>query len=125
MSSQTGFLAWLSTAFATHLYLSNNPSLVFHVYIRNMATPATQKALLLPARAGKWYVGEVPVPKPGPQDVLVKIMATALNPADWKFVDSFLSAVIQEYPFISGTDAAGIVEEVGAEVTTLQKGDRM
>ncbi|KAM5539288.1 hypothetical protein V8D89_007161 [Ganoderma adspersum] len=90
-----------------------------------MATPATQKALLLPARAGKWYVGEVSVPKPGPQDVLVKIMATALNPVDWKLVDSFLSSVIQEYPFISGTDAAGIVEEVGAEVTTLQKGDKI
>lgn len=91
-----------------------------------MATIATQKALLLPALGGKWTVGESPVPKPGPQDVLVKIMATALNPVDWKLlVDSFLSSIIQEYPFISGTDGAGIVEEVGAEVTTLKKGDKM
>lgn len=56
----------------------------------------------------------------------MKIMATALNPVDWKLlVDSFLSSIIQEYPFISGTDGAGIVEEVGAEVTTLKKGDKM
>ena len=90
-----------------------------------MATTATQKALFLPSRAGKWYVGEAPVPKPGPQDVLVKVMATALNPIDWKLVDSQYTSIISEFPFISGTDAAGIVEEVGAEVTTLEKGDKM
>ncbi|PIL35339.1 hypothetical protein GSI_02064 [Ganoderma sinense ZZ0214-1] len=90
-----------------------------------MATTATQKALLLPGRAGKWYIGETPIPKPGPQDVLVKVMATALNPIDWKLVDSPYTSIIPEFPFVSGTDAAGIVEEVGAEVTTLKKGDKI
>ena len=91
-----------------------------------MATTTTQKALYLPESGGKWYVGEAPVSKPGPQDVLVKVLATALNPVDWKLVsDPFLTSLIQEYPFISGTDGAGIVEEVGEEVTTLKKGDKM
>lgn len=90
-----------------------------------MTTVETQKALYLPARAGKWYVGEAAIPKPGPQDVLVKIMSTALNPVDWKLVDSPLTSVIPEFPFVSGTDGAGIVEEVGAEVATLQKGDKI
>ena len=84
---------------------------------------ATQKALLLPARAGKWYVGEAPVPTPGPKDVLVKIMATALNPVDWKI--QALGYFASEFPFVSGTDAAGIVEAVGSKVTTLAKGDKM
>ncbi|KAI0707035.1 GroES-like protein [Earliella scabrosa] len=84
-----------------------------------------QKALLLPSRGGQWALGEAPIPVPGPQDVLVKVMSTALNPIDWKLVDSPFSEIIPEYPFISGTDGAGIVEEVGAEVTTLAKGDRV
>ncbi|TFK82430.1 GroES-like protein [Polyporus arcularius HHB13444] len=85
----------------------------------------TQKALYLTARAGQWVVGEAPIPRPGPKDVLVKIISAALNPIDWKLVDSPFSSIIQSYPFISGTDGAGTVEEVGADVTTLAKGDRI
>ncbi len=85
----------------------------------------TQKALYLTARAGQWVVGEAPIPRPGPKDVLVKIISAALNPIDWKLVDSPFSSIIHSYPFISGTDGAGTVEEVGADVTTLAKGDRM
>lgn len=84
---------------------------------------ATQKALLLPAKQGKWELGESPIPKPGPDEVLVKIIATALNPVDWKI--QVLGYFASEFPFISGTDAAGIVEEVGEQVTDRAKGDRM
>ncbi|RPD59731.1 GroES-like protein [Lentinus tigrinus ALCF2SS1-6] len=85
----------------------------------------TQKALYLTARAGQWVVGEAPIPRPGPKDVLVKVVSAALNPIDWKLVDSPFSSIIQSYPFISGTDGAGIVEEAGEDVTTLVKGDKM
>ena len=85
----------------------------------------TQKALYLTARAGQWVVGEAPIPRPGPKDVLVQVMSAALNPIDWKLVDSPASALVPEYPFISGTDGAGIVEEVGAEVKAFAKGDKM
>ncbi|TFK79449.1 GroES-like protein [Polyporus arcularius HHB13444] len=86
---------------------------------------ATQKALYLTARAGQWVVGEAPIPRPGPKDVLVKVISAGLNPLDWKLVDSQFSAFIKSYPFISGTDGAGILEEVGADVTTLVKGDKI
>ncbi|RDX56942.1 GroES-like protein [Lentinus brumalis] len=85
----------------------------------------TQKALYLTARAGQWVVGEAPIPRPSPKDVLVKVVSAALNPVDWKIVDSQFSAFIPSYPFISGSDGAGIVEEVGADVTTLVKGDKI
>ncbi|RPD72419.1 GroES-like protein [Lentinus tigrinus ALCF2SS1-7] len=85
----------------------------------------TQKALYLTARAGQWVVGEAPIPRPGPKDVLVKVVSAALNPIDWKLVDSPFSSIIQSYPFISGTDGAGIVEDVGVDVTTLVKGDKI
>ena len=45
---------------------------------------STQKALVVPEKQGQWKVIDLPIPTPGPKDVLVKIVATALNPVDWK-----------------------------------------
>ncbi|PIL35329.1 hypothetical protein GSI_02054 [Ganoderma sinense ZZ0214-1] len=84
---------------------------------------ATQKALILPEKQGEWKVSEIAVPKPGPKDLLVKVSAAALNPVDWKIKDFGL--FVENYPFISGTDASGIVEEVGSEVTNWTKGDKI
>ena len=84
---------------------------------------ATQKALILPVKQGEWEVTEIPIPKPGPKELLVKVVATALNPIDWKIKE--FGMFIQHYPFISGSDGSGIVEEVGSEVTNWAKGDRM
>ncbi|KAI8972240.1 GroES-like protein [Trametes punicea] len=90
-----------------------------------MATVKTQKALLLPAEGGQYYVGGVPVPRPGPGEILVKVMAAALNPIDWKITIPPDSALIKEYPFITGTDGAGIVVEIGEGVTGVKEGDRI
>ncbi|KAI0326573.1 GroES-like protein [Cubamyces sp. BRFM 1775] len=83
----------------------------------------TQKALFLPAEHGEWQLGDFQIPTPGPKDILVKIMSTALNPIDWKF--QVYGIVAGSYPYVGGTDAAGIVEEVGSEVTDFTKGDRV
>ncbi|KAI0760963.1 GroES-like protein [Trametes elegans] len=88
-----------------------------------MPVPTTQKALVLPEKHGQWQVVDFPVPAPGPKDVLVKVIATALNPVDWKIQTYGWYAT--EFPFIAGSDAAGVVEEVGAEVTNVAKGDRI
>ena len=82
-----------------------------------------QKALLLPEKQGQWKLGETAIPTPAPEEVLVKIISTALNPVDWKI--QTLGYFASDFPFISGTDAAGIVESVGSNVTTLAKGDKM
>ncbi|KAH9925013.1 GroES-like protein [Epithele typhae] len=84
---------------------------------------STQKALLLPAKGSSWELGQSPIPKPAADEVLVKISATALNPVDWKIRKH--GYFVAEYPFVSGTDGAGVVEEVGAGVTTLAKGDKI
>ena len=84
---------------------------------------ATQKALILPVKQGEWEVTEIPIPKPGPKELLVKVVATALNPIDWKIKE--FGMFIQHYPFISGSDGSGIIEEVGSEVTNWAKGDKM
>ncbi|KIJ54533.1 hypothetical protein M422DRAFT_24482 [Sphaerobolus stellatus SS14] len=84
---------------------------------------AQQKALLLPEKQGNFKVGEVSMPKPGKDEILVKIHSTALNPVDWKIQK--LGYFINDFPAILGSDSAGTVEEVGEGVTKFQKGDKV
>ncbi|KAJ2917357.1 hypothetical protein MD484_g3070, partial [Candolleomyces efflorescens] len=88
------------------------------------SNPATQKALLLPKAAGEFVLSDVPVYKPGKDEVLVKIHAAALNPADWKVVTKF-SYFISSYPAVLGTDIAGEVVELGEGVSSVAIGDRV
>ena len=88
--------------------------------------PTTQKALGIAAEGEYWKVFERwPVPTPGPNDILVKVMSAALNPADWKIQTYGLSAMGGEYPYIGGLDGAGVVEEVGSQVKKFTKGDKV
>lgn len=59
----------------------------------------------------------------GPNEVGIKITATAINPVDRKMRDH--DAFIKEYPAVLGSDAAGIVVAVGSDVKKLQCGDRV
>ncbi|KAI0366161.1 GroES-like protein [Pilatotrama ljubarskyi] len=97
------------------------------------ALPTTQKALVIYDEGKPFTVGETPVPRPGPGEVLVKVLACALNPADnvlpnipppLKSLD-IIKFVSLKYPLIAGYDGAGIVVERGAEVTNLKEGDRV
>lgn len=45
---------------------------------------SSQKAFFLERKGGIFYEDTRPVPKPSPGDLLVKIQAFGLNPADWK-----------------------------------------
>ncbi|TFK84531.1 GroES-like protein [Polyporus arcularius HHB13444] len=90
--------------------------------------PATQKMLGVPEVGKPWQLyTDWPVPTPGPNDVLVKIVSAALNPADWRIQENFMgvSILAKKWPFIGGLDGAGIVEEVGSEVSTFAKGDKV
>ncbi|KAJ7641923.1 chaperonin 10-like protein [Roridomyces roridus] len=84
----------------------------------------TQKALVLKEKFGQFVVDSWPMPPPpAAGQVLIKIQATALNPADWKMRK--LGALIDEYPTIVGWDFSGDVEAVGEAVDSLKKGDRV
>ena len=90
-----------------------------------MTLPQTQKALVIPTERAPWELRtDWPVPAPGPKEVLVKVVAAALNPIDWK-IQSRGVFFVKDYPYNGGMDGAGIVEAVGEGVTTLSKGDRM
>ncbi len=65
---------------------------------------------------------DIDVPRPGPGEVLVKITATGLNYLD---VQYRIGRVKAPLPFTNGTEAAGIVSEVGSGVTDVKVGDRV
>lgn len=68
--------------------------------------------------------GEVPDPKMGDADVLVRVKAVAVNPIDTYIRSGMIKADLPS-PFIIGCDLAGTVERVGAKVTRFKAGDRV
>jgi NADPH:quinone reductase-like Zn-dependent oxidoreductase len=66
----------------------------------------------------------VPDPKIGPEDVLVRVRACALNHLDL-FVREGIPALKTPLPFWTGCDIAGDVAEIGAEVQGVKVGDRV
>jgi len=65
---------------------------------------------------------DLPVPTPKPDEALVNIKAAGIN-----FIDVYIreGRYPTPVPFISGQEGAGVVTEIGSEVTTLQPGDRV
>ncbi|KAL0563225.1 hypothetical protein V5O48_018847 [Marasmius crinis-equi] len=84
----------------------------------------SQKALFLQEKQGAFVVGTRDIPSPKPDEILVKIKATALNPVDWK-LKKYGPPLIQSYPAIVGADIAGDIVEIGADVQGFKVGDRV
>ncbi len=64
----------------------------------------------------------IEVPGLRPRDVLVRVQAVSVNPADYKVQAGLTSS---SEPVILGFDAAGVVEAVGPDVSTLNVGDEV
>ncbi len=69
-------------------------------------------------------VGDLPRPEPGPKQVLVRVRVAGFSPIDL-YVRSGMIASVTSFPYIVGSDVAGTVEAVGAEVTRHKVGDRV
>ncbi|MFC4987983.1 zinc-binding dehydrogenase [Saliphagus infecundisoli] len=67
--------------------------------------------------------GDYPDPEVGSDEVLVEIRAGALNHLDL-WVRRGMPGIDLEMPHVPGSDAAGVVREVGAEVSRFSAGDR-
>lgn len=72
----------------------------------------------------KLVLEEVPTPKPGPGEVLIRVKATSLNHLDL-WVRKGLPGVKFKLPIIPGVDAAGIVAGIGEAVSHVAVGDRV
>jgi NADPH2:quinone reductase len=67
---------------------------------------------------------EVPTPKPAAGQVLVKIHAAGVNPAD-TYARTGNYAVLPSLPYTPGTDGAGVVDSIGDGVKKVNRGDRV
>ncbi len=66
---------------------------------------------------------DAPVPEIAPDEVLIRIHAAGVNPADWKSRQGLMRQVRPlNFPAILGGDAAGTVERVGAAVSRFKPG---
>lgn len=91
-----------------------------------LASPATMRALV---SVPGWPLDDprsvreiaLPLPQPGPHDLLVEVQAVAVNPRDYK--QRALPFKTGETHRLLGWDAAGVVTQVGSEVTLFKAGD--
>ncbi|GGT07247.1 NADP-dependent oxidoreductase [Nonomuraea spiralis] len=73
---------------------------------------------------------EVPLPEPGPGEVLVRVHAAAVNPPDWYARRGFANIPASmrpeiPLPFTPGSDVSGVVAALGPGVTEWAEGDEV
>src|SRR6516225_3101996 len=67
---------------------------------------------------------DIPTPKPGPGQILVRVHAAGVNPYD-TYMRNGMYPIKPPLPYIPGSDAAGSVEAVGEGVKKVKAGDRV
>src|SRR3954468_23571724 len=67
---------------------------------------------------------DVPTPQPRPGEVLLHIHAIGVNPVE-TYIRAGTYARLPELPYTPGNDGAGVVEQVGADVSEFKAGDRV
>lgn len=88
----------------------------------------TQKAYHLHSYGGPECIqlDDVPIPKPGPSQVLVAISAVGMNPFDWKIREGYVRDIIPlQLPTILRVDFSGTVVGLGENASRFKVGDRV
>ncbi|HEV7976233.1 NADP-dependent oxidoreductase [Amycolatopsis sp.] len=69
-------------------------------------------------------VGEAAEPHAGPGEIRIAVKAASVNPADRTIRSGVMKEVFPvEFPYLSGLDASGVVDEVGEGVEDVEIGD--
>ena len=79
------------------------------------------KAAVLHAFGQPLVIESIDVPEPGPDDVLIKVMACGVDGTDLKMLEGF--GYRANLPFVMGHEAAGVIEQVGSNVEDAQPGE--
>jgi NADPH:quinone reductase len=84
---------------------------------------STMKAAVVEAANGPFVIADIPHPRPGRGQVLVRVKASGVNPLDTKIRAGAAAHAKHGFPAVLGIDLAGVVTEVGEEVTRFSPGD--
>ncbi|MFB9759171.1 alcohol dehydrogenase catalytic domain-containing protein [Ectobacillus funiculus] len=68
---------------------------------------------------------DLPIPEPGPKQLLIRVKAVSLNFRDKAIVDGVYLPELMTRPFVPVSDASGEVVKIGSEVTKFKEGDRV
>ena len=82
--------------------------------------PHSVKGVVAKSKGAPVSVETIEIPDPGPGEVLVEVKACGVCHTDLHFREG---AINDEFPFLLGHEAAGIVEEVGEGVVNVSPGD--
>lgn len=87
--------------------------------------PPVMKAVRIHAFGGpdELKVEDLPIPAPGPGEVLIRVEAAGVNPVDFKIRSGDFNPVGLQPPLVLGRDVAGVVEQSGRDVAQFNAGD--
>ncbi|MBF2089774.1 MAG: zinc-dependent alcohol dehydrogenase family protein [Synechococcales cyanobacterium K32_A2020_035] len=72
-----------------------------------------------------FQLAEVPTPELIPGHILIRVVATSINPVDTKIREGAVADIAPDFPAILHGDVAGVVEAVGDGVIQFQVGDEV
>jgi NADPH2:quinone reductase len=84
------------------------------------------RAVTVSAYGEEPVVSEVPKPRPGPGQVLIKVHAAGMNPIDRLIAGGVWRELMPAtFPLVLGSDVSGVVDAVGPDEATFQLGDEV
>jgi NADPH:quinone reductase-like Zn-dependent oxidoreductase len=111
---------------------NNRSSRHTHWQSDNKRMGAREMELMKAVRIHKYGGPEVlryedaPRPQLGNGEVLLRVHAAGVNPADWKVREGHLKQLVQnKFPLILGWDLSGVIDGVGPSVSQFKKGDQV
>lgn len=82
--------------------------------------PRTSAAVIAPAQGAPVELATITIPDPGPGEAVVRVQACGVCHTDLHYREGGIG---QDYPYLLGHEAAGVVEEVGPGVSEVAPGD--
>lgn len=82
--------------------------------------PETVRGVIARAQDAPVETVDIVIPDPGPHDVIVRVQACGVCHTDLHYREGGIN---DEFPFLLGHEAAGVVETVGSAVTHVAEGD--
>jgi D-arabinose 1-dehydrogenase-like Zn-dependent alcohol dehydrogenase len=84
---------------------------------------AKMKAVQVPKAGGDFEIVERDIPQPGAGQVRIKVLACGVCHSDAVTKDGLFPGIV--YPRVPGHEVAGVIDDLGASVTTWKKGQRV